>query len=133
MSKILVIDDDPANREILRARLEPAGHEVVEAVDGEAGLRLLDSQPADLVLLDVMMPHIDGWEVCRQIKTNPRTQAVPVVMLTAMGQRIDQLRGWESGADEYLVKPWAPATLLATVEKWCSGAEKPKTEPKPQP
>jgi len=119
MSKILVIDDDAANRDILRDRLEPAGYEVVEASNGEEGLRLLESVPTGLVLLDVMMPRLDGWEVCRRIKANPKTHAVRVVMLTALGQQIDQLRGWECGADEYLVKPWDPARLLELVRQWC--------------
>ena len=132
MSKILVIDDDPANRDILRARLEPAGHLVAEASDGEAGLRLLESEPPDLVFLDVMMPRIDGWQVCRRIKANPKTQFIRVVMLTSMGQQIDQLRGWESGADEYLIKPWDPVKLLAVVNKWCAAkGQKPESGPPP--
>jgi DNA-binding response OmpR family regulator len=119
VSRILVIDDDPTNREILRSRLEMAGHEVTEAPNGEEGLRLLEEAASDLVILDVMMPRVDGWQICRQIKTNPKTNTIPVVMLTALGQQIDQLRGWESGADDYLTKPWDPAKLLELVEKWC--------------
>jgi len=119
MSRILIIDDDPSNREILRARLEPAGHEVTEAADGEKGLQLVETTMPDLVLLDVMMPRMDGWQVCRQIKNNPKTKAIPVVMLTALGQQIDQLRGWESGANEYLGKPWDPKALMEILERWC--------------
>jgi CheY-like chemotaxis protein len=125
MSKILVIDDDPANRDILRSRLEIAGHDVTEASDGEQGLRLLEESPADLVILDVMMPRIDGLQVCQRIKGNPKTQATPVIMLTALGQQIDQLRGWESGANDYLTKPWDPAKLLQLVEKWCPASKPP--------
>ncbi len=117
MSKILVIDDDLANREILRARLEPAGYEVIEASQGEEGLLLLETVLPDLILLDVMMPKMDGWQVCRKIKANPRTKSVPVVMLTALGQKIDQLRGWESGISEYLTKPWDPVKLLDVVKQ----------------
>jgi CheY-like chemotaxis protein len=120
MAKILIIDDDPSNRDILRARLEPLGHEVQEAANGEEGLRLLESLGWDLVFLDVMMPRVDGWQVCKQIKSNPKTMSIPVVMLTALGQQIDQLRGWESGADEYLTKPWEPAKMIELVTKWCS-------------
>src|SRR5258708_4928437 len=119
MSKILVIDDDPANRDILRARLEQAGHEVTEAPDGEEGLRCLEAAGLDLVLLDVMMPRVDGLQVCRRIKANPKTKGIPVVMLTALGQQIDQLRGFESGADEYLMKPWDSVKLLELADKWC--------------
>ena len=120
MAKILIIDDDPSNRDILRARLEPLGHEVTEASNGEEGLRLLDTTAWDLVLLDVMMPRVDGWQVCRQIKTNSKTKAIPVVMLTALGQQIDQLRGWESGADEYLTKPWDPKELMRVTRRLVS-------------
>jgi len=124
MAKILIVDDDPENREILRARLEAAGHTVTEAPNGEEGIWLVDTIMPDLVFLDVMMPKIDGWHVCGQIKSNAKTQTIPVVMLTAMGQQIDKLRGWESGADEYLTKPWDPAKLLEIVAKWCPRSEK---------
>jgi DNA-binding response OmpR family regulator len=70
-----------------------------------------------------MMPKVDGWQVCRQLKASLKTKAVPVVMLTACDQKIDQLRGWESGVDEFMAKPWDPAALLELVEKWC-GAPK---------
>ena len=126
MSKILVIDDDASNREILRVRLESAGHAVVEASNGEEGLRLVETALPDLVFLDVMMPRLDGWQVCRQIKADPKTRAIPIVMLTACDQKIDQLRGWESGADEYMAKPWDPARLLELLEKWCPA---PKAQP----
>jgi CheY-like chemotaxis protein len=119
MAKILIVDDDPANREILRARLESAGHDITEAPNGEEGIRMVDAVMPALVFLDVMMPKIDGWQVCRQIKSNAKTKAIPVVMLTALGQQIDQLRSWESGADEFLMKPCEPAKLLEIVNKWC--------------
>src|SRR5579871_4270030 len=102
MSKILIIDDDPNNREILRVRLEQAGHDVSDAPNGEEGLRVSETFMPDLILLDVMMPKVDGLQVCREIKGNPKTEKIPVVMLTALDQQIDKLRGWESGADEYL-------------------------------
>src|SRR5258706_7311837 len=127
MSKILVIDDDRANRDILRARLEQAGYEVTEASEGEEGLRCLEAALSDLVLLDVMMPRVDGLQVCRRIKANPKTKGVPVVMLTALGQQIDQLRGFESGADEYLMKPWDSVKLLELVDKWCRPPLTPKS------
>ena len=119
MAKILIVDDDPANRDILRARLEKAGHQVTEASNGEEGLRLFKDVAPDMLFLDVMMPRVDGWQVCRQLRSNPESKSVPIVMLTAMGQQIDQLRGWESGANDYLIKPWDPAKLLEVVEKWC--------------
>jgi DNA-binding response OmpR family regulator len=119
VSKILIIDDDPANRDILRARLEKAGHEVTEAFNGEEGIKLSEEFAPQLVFLDIMMPKVDGLQVCRQIKTNPKTEKIPVIMLTARDQAIDKLRGWESGADEYMAKPWDPVKLLELVDKWC--------------
>jgi CheY-like chemotaxis protein len=118
MAKILVIDDDEGNREILRARLEQAGHEVTEAKDGEEGLRLSQSLLPSLIFLDLMMPSIDGWQICRQLKANPKTRAIPVIILTACSKDIEQLRGWESGADDYVTKPWDPAGLLELVRKY---------------
>ena len=117
MSKILIIDDDPANRDILRARLEAAGHEVAEAHDGEKGFQLLVAGRPDLVFLDVMMPRVDGWQICRKIKNNAETKAIPVVMLTALSQQIDQLRGYESGADDFMTKPWDTGRLMAVLGK----------------
>jgi len=119
MSKILIIDDDPSNREILRARLEKAGHEVLEASNGEEGIHMAEEIMPDLVFLDVMMPKVDGLQVCRQIKATPKTAKIPVIMLTAADQQIDKLRGWESGADEFMAKPWDAVKLLELVDKWC--------------
>ena len=122
MANILVIDDNPENREILKARLEQAGHHVVEAKDGDEGVGLCKDPKPDLIFLDVMMPKVDGWQVCRQLKANPLTRNIPVVMLTALGQKIDQLRGFESGADEFLTKPWDAQHLLEIVRTLCPAA-----------
>jgi DNA-binding response OmpR family regulator len=128
MSKILIIDDDRTNREMLRVRLESSGHEVTEASNGEEGLRLSVANLPDLVLLDAMMPKIDGWQVCRQMKSSPITKAVPIIMLTACDEKIDQLRGWESGADDYMGKPWNPAKLLELIQTLCQAAENRKRQ-----
>jgi len=126
MSRILVIDDDEMNRDLLRARLESAGHEVHEAKDGEQGLTLLKADRPDLILLDVMMPKFDGWHVCRTVKADPKLCSIPVIILTACTQNIDELRGYECGADDYIAKPWDPARLRAVVEKFLNptGADK---------
>ncbi len=110
--KILIIDDDNQNREILRLRLENAGFEVTEAIDGDKGVEAAINNSFDVIILDVMMPRRDGWDVCKTLKGNPRTKEVPVVMLTARSKDIDQLRGFESGADEYLTKPVDHQELL---------------------
>jgi len=110
--KLLIVDDDSQNREILRLRLENAGFEVAEAVDGDKGIEAVINNSFDAIILDVMMPRRDGWDVCKTLKTNPRTKNVPVIMLTARSKDIDQLRGFESGADEYMTKPVDHQDLL---------------------
>lgn len=117
MKQILVIDDDPQNREVVRIRLEQAGHRVIEAENGMDGLRLAGEQKPSLIILDVMMPRMDGWQVCRQLRQDRETRGIPVIMLTARTQQIEELRGWESGADEYLTKPCDHVRLLQAVEK----------------
>src|SRR5665213_3675996 len=108
MSKILIVDDNLANREILRMRLERLGHEVLEAEDGEAGVLLANTESPELIFLDVMMPKKDGWQACRDLKQDVKTRAIPVVMLTALQQTAEELRRNGSGADDFLTKPWAP-------------------------
>ena len=118
MKKILIIDDNLANREILRMRLERLGHEVVEAEDGEAGLRCVETETPALIFLDVMMPKKDGWQVCKILKTDPKTQKTPVVMLTALQEPPGSQRATECGADDFMSKPWDPAHLKKIVERW---------------
>ena len=110
--RILVVDDDPLMVRLVRANLEKAGFRVRSAVDGEAALDAVVEDPPDLVILDLMLPRLDGYEVCRRIR---ELSLVPVVMLTARGEQVDKLRGFEMGADDYLTKPFAPAELLARV------------------
>ncbi len=115
MSKILIIDDDKENREILKIRLRKAGYEVEEATNGEEGLQKCAALIPDLVILDVMMPKIDGWQVCRQLKAAPATKDIPVVMLTSCTMPLGELRGYESGADQYLAKPWDAEQLRQVI------------------
>ncbi|MFA5976108.1 MAG: response regulator [Elusimicrobiota bacterium] len=117
MAYVLIADDDPDNRNLLKIRLEAIGHEVMEATDGEDGLRRAQRQKPDLVILDVMMPKIDGWELCRRLRADPKTHTTPIIMLTACSQDIEQLRGWESGADEYLTKPWDAEKLMQAITR----------------
>jgi CheY-like chemotaxis protein len=105
MAKILIVDDDFQNRDLLKAFLGEAGHECAEATNGQEGLAAVIEKNPDLILLDVMMPKVDGLQVCRTLKKNPATQSIPIVILTALGQDIDEMRGFENGADEYLTKP----------------------------
>lgn len=117
MSAILIIDDEAAIRALLRQHLEKAGHQVTEGADGEEALRLVKSQKPDLVFLDVMLPRRDGWKVCRDVKGNPETAKTPIVLLTSCRENVDEIRGWESGADGYLTKPWNPDQLREIAQQ----------------
>ena len=113
MARILIIEDEPPMRRALQDGLERAGHRVIAAAEGEAGLaRALEQQP-DLILLDVMMPRLDGYAVCAELRRggNP----VPILMLTAKGRIEDRVKGLDAGADDYLVKPFSTEELLARV------------------
>ena len=113
--RILVVEDDPAVRLSLRLAGQKEGFEVAEAADGEeALLRIAEIRP-DVVLLDWMLPLVSGIEVCRQIRRAPQTRTLPVIMLTARGEEADRVRGLNSGADDYIVKPFSPSELVARV------------------
>ncbi|HAF95331.1 MAG: hypothetical protein A2X34_05930 [Elusimicrobia bacterium GWC2_51_8] len=124
MAKILIVDDDALNRDMLKTRLEAAGYGVAEAGNGEEGVKAAQALAPDLIIMDVMMPKVDGRLACRILKTNPKTKDIPVVMLTARSQHMEELRGWESGADEYLVKPCDHQQLLALIAKFLDKAPK---------
>jgi DNA-binding response OmpR family regulator len=109
---ILLIDDDKTLLELLSDHLETAGYHSVVASDGPGGLRLADQTPLDLVVLDVMMPGMDGWEVCRRLREK---STVPIIMLTAKGEELDKLRGFRLGVDDYVTKPFSFAELVARV------------------
>lgn len=109
---ILVVDDDPHIRELVRLFLTRDGFQVAEAEDGEDALRVMEKTQAQLVILDVMMPNMDGWELCRELR---RDTDLPVLMLTAKGETSQKVKGFELGADDYLVKPFEPLELVARV------------------
>lgn len=111
--KVLVIDDEKSIRDIIGEYLTEEGFEFVEAPDGIRGLEIFRSVSPDLVILDVMMPKMDGWKVCREIRSESVT---PVIMLTARGEEYDKLFGFELGADDYMVKPFSPRELIARVK-----------------
>jgi two-component system phosphate regulon response regulator PhoB len=114
---ILVVDDNDDTRHLLRAMFERGAHRVVEAEDGLEALTLIERLPLDLIVLDVNLPGADGPEVCRRVKSNPATRAVPVVMLTAATDEEDRRRGLAAGADAYLTKPFSPLALLDLLDK----------------
>lgn len=113
--RILVVDDLETNRRLLKIRLEAEYYDVAMAASGLEALDMAFADPPDLILLDVMMPKVDGMETCRRLKADLRTRQIPVIMVTALDQREDRVRGLEAGADDFLSKPWDDAVLLARV------------------
>ena len=113
--RVLVIEDEPDIRELLAFHLEREGYTVTRSGSGAEGLRLARAAPPDLILLDLMLPEVDGFEVCRRLRQDPVTQAVPLVMLTARGDEVDRVLGLELGADDYVVKPFSPREVVARV------------------
>jgi putative two-component system response regulator len=113
--RVLVVDDEELNRKLLRGLLTSRGFDVEEATNGEEALRKVHEINPDLVLLDIMMPRVDGIKVCRELKQNPRTQLIPVVLLTALSALDDRVAGLEAGADDFLTKPFHQPELLARV------------------
>jgi two-component system phosphate regulon response regulator PhoB len=128
MARILVIEDEADIRQVLDYNLKSAGHEVVEASRGVDGLRLLREREPDLVLLDLMLPDMPGTEVCRSIKDNPATRTLPVVMLTARGEEIDRVVGFEIGADDYITKPFSVRELVLRIRAVLRRRELPVTD-----
>src|SRR5450755_1084737 len=114
-ARVLVVDDILSNVKLLEAKLTAEYFEVVSAFNGLECLAKMDAAPPDIVLLDVMMPGMDGFEVCRRIKNNPKTAHVPVVMVTALDQPSDRVAGLQAGADDFLTKPVDDAALFARV------------------
>jgi two-component system cell cycle response regulator len=114
-ARVLVVDDVPANVKLLEARLSAEYFDVITAMSGPEALAICERAECDLVLLDVMMPDMDGFEVCRRIKTNPATHHIPVVIVTALDQPSDRVRGLEAGADDFLTKPVSDIALTARV------------------
>ncbi len=113
MEKILIVDDDKNILELLRIYLNKEGYETVMAFDGEEAIAVFNEEHPDLVLLDVMLPKLDGWQVCREIR---RSSPTPVIMLTAKGETFDKILGFDLGADDYIVKPFETKEVIARVK-----------------
>ena len=113
--RILVADDEPANRELLQALLASQGWEAMAAADGQTAIDLFEKEQPDAVLLDVQMPLLNGFEVCRRLKRNPKTRLIPVILVTALTATEDRIKGIDAGADDFLTKPIERAQLIARV------------------
>lgn len=111
--KVLVVDDEPGIRDVIKEYMGVSGFEITESEDGISALNKLYKSEYDLVILDVMMPKMDGWSLCREIR---KTSSVPVIMLTARGEEYDKLLGFELGVDDYIVKPFSPKELVARAK-----------------
>ena len=116
MGKILIVEDEANIRQLVRYNLEKEGFQVMEAADGMQGLRTAQKEKPDLVLLDLMLPGMDGLEVCRTLKGAPATSALPIIMLTAKAEEVDKIIGLELGADDYMTKPFSPRELTARIK-----------------
>ena len=113
---VLLVEDESAQREMLAYNLEAEGFYVITADNGEDGLILVDENNPDLIILDWMMPQLSGIEVCRRLKSNPKTRQIPVIMLSARAEEVDRVRGLETGADDYVAKPYSVIELMARVK-----------------
>jgi len=118
MAKILIADDSVAELQIFQQTLQPAGHTIVTALDGEAAEEKIKTEKIDLIILDVIMPKKNGFQVCRDIKSNDLYKKIPVIMVTSKDQESDKFWGMKQGADEYLTKPFKPEDLLKAVKKY---------------
>jgi len=112
---VLVVEDEPAQREVLAYNLEAEGFRVAMAGNGEEALLLVSEDRPDIIVLDWMLPNVSGIEVCRQLKTRAETRSVPIIMLSARSEEVDRVRGLETGADDYVVKPYSVVELMARV------------------
>ena len=111
--RILLVEDEEKMREMIKIAFKKEDFETIEAVDGKQGLAVFRENKVDIVVLDIMLPEIDGWTVCREIR---RTSNIPIILLTARGEEFDKLFGFELGADDYIVKPFSPKELVARIK-----------------
>jgi two-component system cell cycle response regulator DivK len=121
--RILVVEDQEDNRRIIRDLLTSAGYELMEAMDGEAGVRLADTERPDLILMDIQLPVLDGHEATRRIKQNPELRAIPIIVVTSYALSGDDAKAMAAGADGYVAKPFSPRELLATIRKLLGDAK----------
>jgi len=117
MPKILVVDDEPDAIDLIKFNLKAAGYEVITAADGEEALKKTRSMLPDLVILDLMLPEVDGLEVCKILRRDQRVSGIPILMLTAKAAEIDRVLGLELGADDYVTKPFSPRELVLRVKR----------------
>lgn len=113
--RVLLVEDEPAQREVLGYNLEAEGFAVTKAEDGDEALLCVDEEQPDIIVLDWMLPGVSGIEICRRLKTRAQTRGIPIIMLSARSEEVDRVRGLETGADDYVVKPYSVIELMARV------------------
>jgi two-component system alkaline phosphatase synthesis response regulator PhoP len=128
--RILIVEDEKDIQDLLQRYLKREGYEVQTAEDGEAGLRKIAKDRFDLIILDLMLPQIDGMEICRVLRSQPRTASVPIIMLTAKAEETDRIVGLEMGADDYITKPFSPREVVARVKAIFRRVETPREKEK---
>lgn len=111
--RVLLVEDEPAQREVLAYNLEAEGFDVTQADNGEDALLLVEEDAPDMIILDWMMPKVSGIEVCRRLKMRPETRGIPIIILSARAEEVDRVRGLETGADDYVIKPYSMVELMA--------------------
>ena len=114
---VLIVDDDEKNVRLIRLILSKEEYQVVSACSGSEALEMVDEKRPDIILLDIMMPGIDGFEVCKRLKADEQTRHLPVIMVTALQEKEDRIRAMEAGADDFITKPIDPDTLLAVISR----------------
>ena len=123
MSTVLIVEDSATQRQMISDLLKESGlnASVISVGDGVEALEQIKTQPPDIVVLDIVMPRMNGYEVCRQIKTDPKTQDVPVIMCSSKGEEFDKYWGMKQGADAYIAKPFEPIELIGTIKQLLRG------------
>jgi DNA-binding response OmpR family regulator len=127
---ILIVDDEKQLVSLVKLHMEMAGYEVLSAKDGEEALEIVRKESPDLIILDLMIPKIDGWEVCRRIRAESKVGNIPIIMLSARTETEDKLKGYECGTDDYVTKPFSPRELVARVKRVLARAENGSSGPR---
>lgn len=121
MTNVLVVEDNEMNRDMLCRRLERKGYDVLVAADGIEGIELARSQGPDIIIMDLSLPRVDGWEACRRLKADPTTSEIPIIALTAHAMSTDREKALEAGCDDFDTKPVDFTRLLEKIEQACAG------------
>jgi two-component system cell cycle response regulator DivK len=121
--RILVVEDQEDNRRIVRDLLASAGYQMIEALDGESGVRLAETERPDLILMDIQLPGVDGYEATRRIKANPELRSIPIIVVTSYALSGDDVKAMQAGCDAYVAKPFSPRQLLAKIREFLAEVE----------